>query len=96
MIDSLRHKSPQQQFGGETLRRREREMLALLVEGKTSQEIASKLHIAVSTVIAHPRNIIRKPGLHSAAELTKYAIREGMTPAGALLDLVSSPKSPET
>ena len=54
-------------------------VLALLAEGKTSQEIASKLHISTSTVIAHRRNISRKLGLHSVAELTKYAIREGLT-----------------
>ena len=60
---------------------REREVLQLIAEGKTSKEIASSLHIAVSTVDAHRRNIMRKLGLHSVAALTKYAIREGLTSA---------------
>ncbi|MBI4289851.1 MAG: response regulator transcription factor [Betaproteobacteria bacterium] len=79
MVDSMRHKAPDQEFNGERLGRREREVLALIAEGKTSHEIAAKLHIAAGTVIAHRRNISRKLGLHSVAELTKYAIREGLT-----------------
>ncbi len=79
MIDSMRDKSPAGAGDGERLGRREREVLALLAEGKTSQEIAAKLFIATSTVIAHRRNISRKLGLHTVAELTKYAIREGLT-----------------
>ncbi|MBN1475196.1 response regulator transcription factor [Candidatus Sumerlaeota bacterium] len=58
---------------------REREVLQLLAEGHTSSAIASKLHISVSTVETHRRNIMRKLDLHSVAELTKYAIREGLT-----------------
>ena len=79
MVDSMRHKAPDQEFNGERLGRREREVLALIAEGKTSLEIAAQLHIAAGTVIAHRRNISRKLGLHSVAELTKYAIREGLT-----------------
>lgn len=58
---------------------REREVLQLLAEGKTSGEIASDLHIAISTVETHRRNIMRKLDLHNIAGLTKYAVREGMT-----------------
>ncbi len=79
MIDSMRDKPSSGPGDGERLGRREREVLALLAEGKTSQEIAAKLFIATSTVIAHRRNISRKLGLHTVAELTKYAIREGLT-----------------
>jgi two-component system NarL family response regulator len=61
------------------LGRREREVLALLAEGKNSSEIAARMHIATSTVEVHRRNIMRKLDLHSVAELTKYAIREGLT-----------------
>ena len=53
-------------------------MLALLADGKSSSEIAARLHIAVSTVEVHRRNIMRKLDLHNVAELTKYAIREGL------------------
>lgn len=65
----------------EALGRRESEVLTLLAEGRTSPEIADRLHIATSTVEVHRRNIMRKLGLHSVAELTKYAIRNGLTTA---------------
>ena len=59
--------------------RRERQVLALLAEGKRSHEIAVRLNISIATVEAHRRNIMRKLGLHSVAELTKYAVRKGLT-----------------
>jgi len=59
---------------------REREVLQLLAEGHSSPEIARRLHIAPSTVETHRRNIMRKLDVHSVAELTKVAIREGLTP----------------
>jgi two-component system NarL family response regulator len=62
-----------------TLGLRERQVLALLAEGKRSSDIAAELHISVATVEAHRRNIMRKLGLHTVAELTKYAIRKGLT-----------------
>jgi DNA-binding NarL/FixJ family response regulator len=65
----------------ETLGPREREILQLLAEGHTSPEIARRLHISKRTVESHRRNITRKLGVHSIAELTKYAIREGLTSA---------------
>ena len=58
---------------------RECEVLQLLAEGKSSKEIASILHISVRTADTHRRNIVKKLNLHSVAELTKYAIREGLT-----------------
>lgn len=58
---------------------RERQILQLLAEGHTSSEIARRLHIATTTVDSHRRNIMKKLDLHSVAELTKYAIREGLT-----------------
>ena len=65
----------------ELLGRRERQVLSLLAEGYSSSQIAEQLHIAASTVDVHRRNIMRKLNLHSVAELTKYAIREGLTMA---------------
>jgi len=61
------------------LSRRERQVLALIAEGKRSSEIAERLHISIATVEVHRRNIMRKLGLHTVAELTRYAIREGLT-----------------
>jgi two-component system NarL family response regulator len=61
------------------LGRREREVLQLVAEGRTSAETARTLHISVKTVETHRRNISRKLELHGTAELTKYAVREGLT-----------------
>ena len=58
---------------------REREVLQLLAEGKSSPEIASDMGIAAKTVETHRRNIMKKLDLHSIADLTKYALREGLT-----------------
>jgi DNA-binding NarL/FixJ family response regulator len=58
---------------------REREVLQILAEGRTSKEIAAELHVSVKTVETHRREIMRKLDLHSVAELTKYAVREGLT-----------------
>ena len=64
---------------GAALGPRERQVLALLAEGKRSAEIAAGLHISPATVEVHRRNIMRKLDLHTIAELTKYAIRKGLT-----------------
>lgn len=58
---------------------REREVLQLLAEGKTSKEIAEVLCVSIKTIDAHRRQIMDKLGLRTVAELTKYAIREGLT-----------------
>jgi two-component system NarL family response regulator len=58
---------------------RERQVLQLIAEGRTSPQISGSLAIAVKTVESHRRNIMRKVGLHNVAELTKYAVREGLT-----------------
>lgn len=62
---------------------RERETLQLLAEGSTTKEIADLMNISVKTVETHRRNIMDKVHLHSVAELTKYAIREGITSVDA-------------
>ncbi|MEJ2448349.1 MAG: response regulator transcription factor [Anaerolineales bacterium] len=58
---------------------REREVLQLLAEGKSTREVASLLVISIKTVESHRKQIMDKLGLHSIAELTKYAIRAGLT-----------------
>jgi two-component system NarL family response regulator len=60
------------------LARREREVLRLIAEGVRSPAIAEQLHVSVATVEVHRRNIMRKLGLRTVAELTKHAIREGI------------------
>jgi DNA-binding NarL/FixJ family response regulator len=58
---------------------REREVLQLLAEGKNTKEIALSLTLSSKTVEAHRMNIMSKLNIRSIAELTKYAIREGLT-----------------
>ena len=64
---------------GDVLGSKEREVLQLLAEGKSSKEIAAVLRISAKTVDAHRRNIMKKLDLHTIAELTKYAVRAGLT-----------------
>jgi len=64
--------------GTPRLGRREREVLRLIAEGFRSLAIAEQLHMAPGTVEVHRRNVMRKLDLHTVAELTKYAIREGI------------------
>ena len=63
------------------LTRREGEVLSLLAEGKTNEEIAGILSISVHTVARHRENLMGKLGLHSRSELVKYAIRKGLIKA---------------
>jgi DNA-binding NarL/FixJ family response regulator len=62
-----------------TLSKREQEVLQLIAEGKSTKEIAAALYISVKTVETHRKQIMDKLGIYSVAELTKYAIREGVT-----------------
>ena len=59
---------------------REREVLQLLAEGRSTREIAEKLNVSGKTVETHRTHIMEKLKLHTIAELTRYAIREGLTP----------------
>lgn len=58
---------------------REREVLQLLAEGHSSKEIALRLCVATTTIESHRRQIMDKLNIRTIAELTKYAIREGLT-----------------
>ena len=67
----------------ETLTAREREVLKLLADGRTSRQTAGALGISEKTVESHRGNIKAKLGLSSVAELTKYAVRHKITSLGA-------------
>lgn len=58
---------------------REREVLQLIAEGKSTKEIAFELGVSVKTVESQRQQIMKKLNVHSVAGLTKYAIREGLT-----------------
>jgi DNA-binding NarL/FixJ family response regulator len=57
---------------------REREVVQLLAEGKTSKQVAVALNLSVKTAETHRTNIMRKLDLHSVADLTLYALRNGI------------------
>ncbi len=63
----------------EVLTDREREVLQLIAEGQSTKQVALKLHISAKTVETHRRQIMNKLDMHTVAELTKYAIRKGLT-----------------
>jgi DNA-binding NarL/FixJ family response regulator len=58
---------------------REREVLQLMAEGNGTKESAAKLHLSPKTVETHRQHLMDKLGMYSVAELTKFAIREGLT-----------------
>ncbi|MCL5006492.1 MAG: response regulator transcription factor [Acidobacteria bacterium] len=60
---------------GERLTARERQIVQLLAEGKSSKEIAAALNISIKTAETHRANVMRKLDLHSLADLVRYAIR---------------------
>jgi len=58
---------------------KEREVLQLMAEGKSTKKIAETLYVSVKTVESHRKQVMDKLGIRSVAELTKYAIRAGLT-----------------
>jgi len=64
---------------GPVLSSREREVLQLIAEGRTTAHIAEQLHLSVKTVESHRKHIMDKLDIRTVAGLTKYAIREGIS-----------------
>jgi DNA-binding NarL/FixJ family response regulator len=64
---------------GAALSSRERQVLQMIAEGRSTKEIADLLFISVKTVESHRKKIMEKTNLHTVADLTKYAIRLGLT-----------------
>jgi DNA-binding NarL/FixJ family response regulator len=67
----------------ETLTRREKQVVQLLAEGKSTKEVASVLNLSVKTAETHRSNIMSKLGLHSVSELVLYAVRNNIVQAFA-------------
>ncbi len=59
---------------------REREVLQLIAEGKSMKEIAAALRLSVKTIETYRQTLMNRLNIHNVAELTKYAVREGLTP----------------
>jgi DNA-binding NarL/FixJ family response regulator len=64
--------------GRSVLTHREREVIQLLAEGRTTKEVANTLNLSVKTAETHRTNLMRKLDLHSVADLTIYAVRNGI------------------
>ena len=79
VVEALRQRHPEEVGPAAKLTPREREVLQLLAEGHTARVIAQRLHLSVKTVETHRRQLMEKLDLHTVADLTRYAIREGIT-----------------
>jgi DNA-binding NarL/FixJ family response regulator len=80
LVESLvTQSSPPRQKAFSLLTEREREVLQLIAEGNSTKQIASDLHVSTKTVESHRRQVMGKLQIRNVAELTKYAIREGLT-----------------
>jgi DNA-binding NarL/FixJ family response regulator len=79
MLDGyLRPREEQRISEQHVLTPREREVIQLVAEGKTTKEIATALSLSVKTAETHRTNLMRKLNLHSIADLTLYAVRNGI------------------
>lgn len=74
-LDLLGRAAPEPECG---LSPRELEVLRLLVDGRSARDISSSLHISRNTVDTHRRNILEKTGCDNLADLTRFALREGL------------------
>jgi DNA-binding NarL/FixJ family response regulator len=80
VIESYRRGMPKEQLSKvPELTTREREVLQLVAEGKTSKKIADRLYVSVKTVDAHRQKIMDKLNIRTIAGLTKFAIQKGLT-----------------
>ncbi|TLY30959.1 MAG: response regulator transcription factor [Ignavibacteria bacterium] len=77
--DYLQHLASSDAVQPAGLTAREREILQLIAEGRSTKDIAATLHVSVPTIDTHKQHIMEKLKLYSVAELTKYAIRKGLT-----------------
>ena len=80
---SLEKSDPKGQTAMALLTGREREVLQMIAEGKSTKEIAFKLFVSTKTVETHRKQIMDKLNIRTVAGLTKYAIREGLTSLGS-------------
>lgn len=79
LVDTLRSRDRPKTTHGAELSTREREITQLFAEGYSTRDIAQRLHVSVKTVSTHREHIMAKLGLHGVAQITRYALREGLT-----------------
>jgi DNA-binding NarL/FixJ family response regulator len=75
----VRHLSPSETSALSLLTVREREVLQLIAEGNSTKQIASQLYVSSKTIETHRHRIMEKVSIYNLADLTKFAIREGLT-----------------
>lgn len=79
VLEGYLHPGPETELPGRSvLTPREREVIQLLAEGKTTKEVANTLNLSVKTAETHRTNLMRKLDLHSVVDLTLYAVRNGI------------------
>ena len=78
LVDDYRQRTKGEADPFDRLTPREREVLKLVAEGRTNQEIANMLVLSVKTVLGHRTRLMEKLDIHSRADLIKYAIRKGL------------------
>lgn len=78
--------------GGAALTPREREMVQLFSEGHSTNDIAERLYVSAKTVATHRQHILQKLRIGSIAELTRYALREGLSSMDAACRGAEAPK----
>ena len=76
--DYMQQLSGNASSGSVELTDREREVLQLLAEGKSTQQISALLHVSASTVSTHRQHIMEKLGMRTVAELTQHALQLGL------------------
>jgi DNA-binding NarL/FixJ family response regulator len=81
LANAVGHWQSQSQSNLPGISSREREVLQLVAEGKSTREIAAALYVSVKTVETHRRQLMSRLNLATIADLTKFAIREGITSA---------------
>ncbi len=77
---------------GAALTPREREMVQLFSEGHSTNDIAERLYVSAKTVATHRQHILQKLRIGSMAELTRYALREGLSSLDAVCRVGSTPE----
>jgi DNA-binding NarL/FixJ family response regulator len=78
IVERLRSPRPDSDDPSSLLSRREREILQLIAEGRSTREVAVQLDVSTKTVEGHRTSLLRKLGVRTATELVRYALRNGL------------------